>query len=101
MKGIVFMTSSKGNNLHLHFISDRKKQLMKVLIMASAIIPIYVIYMAIFNAPLQVSIFTSIYSVMMVIIWILFYNNFFDGKQTIQKTNGNLTINSEESISKN
>ncbi|HUU77461.1 MAG TPA: hypothetical protein VMX55_03895 [candidate division Zixibacteria bacterium] len=84
----------------MHFVSDRNKQLMKVLIIASSLIPIYVIYMAIFSAPLQVSIFTSIYSIMMVIIWILFYNNFFDGKQTIQKSNGNLNLNNEESISK-
>ena len=92
------MTNCKGTKLHLHFISDRKKQLMKVLILASALVPIYVIYMAIFGAPIQVSIFTSIYSIMMIIIWVLYYVDFFDKKQTLKKTNGKITLNNEESL---
>ncbi|MFW9924244.1 MAG: hypothetical protein ACFFDW_13245 [Candidatus Thorarchaeota archaeon] len=84
----------------MHFTIDRNKQLLRVLILASALIPIYVIYMAIFSAPLQVSIFTSIYSIMMIAIWILYYYDFFDRKQMVKKTNGKLNINNnDESLS--
>ena len=76
-------------------MTKRKKQLLKVLIVATALIPVYVIYMAIFNAPLGVSVFTSIYSIMMVGIWIFYYFDAFDKEHAIQKTNGSLALNEE------
>ena len=76
-------------------MTKRKKQLLKVLIIATALIPVYVIYMAIFNAPLGISVFTSIYSTMMVGIWIFYYFDAFDKGTSIQKSNGTLSLNEE------
>ena len=77
------------------FMTERKKQLLKVLIVATALIPLYVIYMAIFEAPIGVSVFTSIYSTMMVGIWILYYFDAFDKTPAIKNTNGKLALNEE------
>lgn len=80
-------------------MSERKRELMKVLIIASALVPLYIIYMIIFDSPLPVSIFTAIYSSMIVIIWALFYIGFFDGKiKSEEKSNGNHITNTQEEI---
>jgi hypothetical protein len=85
----------------LPFKTDRKKQLLGVLIIASSLIPLYVIYMTFFSAPISVSIFTSIYSIFMVIIWVLYYFDFFDKKGILNNSNGKkLSMeNNDESMS--
>jgi len=40
------MNLNKGDLIHLNFMPDKRRNLMKVLIAASAIVPIYVIYMS-------------------------------------------------------
>jgi hypothetical protein len=82
----------KGKNLHLAFISDRKKQLMSVLIFASTLIPIYTAYMAFGDPHLGVSIFSIVYSLFIVSIWFLIYFDFFKKKPTFNgtTTNGNM-----------
>ncbi|MBN1331092.1 MAG: hypothetical protein JXA54_16585 [Candidatus Heimdallarchaeota archaeon] len=79
----------------MNFDNDRKKQLMMVLIIASAIIPVYIIYLTFGNPPLQVSLFSIIYSFFVVFIWLLFYFDFFRKKPTFNGTNGNLAIKQE------
>lgn len=74
---------------------NKRRNLMKVLIAASAIIPIYVIYMS-FVDSLSVAIFTSIYSIFIVMMWTLFYFDFFVKRPTFKDTNGNLKLKNEE-----
>jgi len=83
------------------FMTNKKKQLLKVLILATALIPIYVIFMAIFQGLVGLSVFTSIYSTMMLGIWILYYFDAFDKNPTIKNTNGKLALNNEESLKPN
>ncbi len=84
------------------FMTNKKKQLLKVLILATALIPIYVIFMAIFQEGLAgLSIFTSIYSTMMIGIWTLYYFDAFDKNPTINNTNGKLALNNEETLKPN
>ncbi|MHA1354904.1 MAG: hypothetical protein ACTSR1_07000, partial [Candidatus Heimdallarchaeota archaeon] len=64
---------------------DKRRNLMKVLIAASAIVPIYVIYMSLVDS-LSVAIFTSIYSIFIVMLWILFYFDFFIKRPTFKDT---------------
>ena len=69
---------------------------MKVLIIASALIPIYVIYMSIIGTiPLQISIFASIYSIMIIVLWVLYYLDFFDKINIFKKSNNNIQIKNE------
>jgi len=70
---------------------------MKVLIAASAIVPAYVIYMS-FVDSLSVAIFTSIYSIFILILWILFYFDFFNKNTTFKEPNGNLKLKNDEII---
>ncbi|NHJ87011.1 MAG: hypothetical protein FK734_16230 [Asgard group archaeon] len=81
------------------FTPDNKKQVMKTLIIASAFIPLYIIYMTFVSSILPIAIFSAVYSSIIVIIWVLFYYDFFLKKPpTIKQTNGTLKINSEESL---
>ncbi|MHA1124688.1 MAG: hypothetical protein ACTSO7_03570 [Candidatus Heimdallarchaeota archaeon] len=81
----------------MNFMPDPRRNLMKVLIAASAIIPIYVIYMSFFDS-LSVAIFTSIYSIFIVMLWTLFYFDFFIKKPTFKDANGNLKLKNDESV---
>ena len=76
---------------------DKRRNLMKVLIAASAIVPIYVIYMSFVNS-LSVAIFTSIYSIFIVVLWTLFYFDFFIKRPTFKDTNGNLKLKNDETM---
>ncbi|MHA1187829.1 MAG: hypothetical protein ACTSSK_13320, partial [Candidatus Heimdallarchaeota archaeon] len=69
----------------MNFMPDKRRNLMKVLIAASAIVPIYVIYMSLVDS-LSVAIFTSIYSIFIVMLWILFYFDFFIKRPTFKDT---------------
>ncbi|MCK5045902.1 MAG: hypothetical protein KAJ76_00990 [Candidatus Heimdallarchaeota archaeon] len=73
----------------MSFVSDRKKQLMRMLIAGSALIPIYVIYITFASEPLPVGIFTFVYSIFIVITWFLFYFDFFIKKPTFNGTTSN------------
>ena len=83
------------------FMTDRNKQLLRVLILATALIPIYVIFMAILQAPVAISVFTSVYSTMIVGIWIFYYFDAFDKSPAIKQTNGKLALNNEETLKPN
>ncbi|MHA1213172.1 MAG: hypothetical protein ACTSSH_12015, partial [Candidatus Heimdallarchaeota archaeon] len=67
----------------MHFKQqDRKKDLMMVLIIASALVPIYLIYLTFANPPIQLAIFSIVYSFFVVFVWLLFYFDFFRKKPT-------------------
>ncbi|MCF2143923.1 MAG: hypothetical protein K9W42_09500 [Candidatus Heimdallarchaeota archaeon] len=85
----------------MNFDQDYKKQLMMVLILASALIPIYIIFIAFGNVNMGVSIFSIIYSFFIVFSWFLFYFDFFRKKTSFEQnaTNGKL-MNGEETFSK-
>lgn len=57
--------------------------------------------MAIFQAPVGISVFTSIYSAMIVGIWIFYYFDVFDKNPTIKKTKKTLALNNEETLKPN
>lgn len=78
--------------MHLPFITDRKKQLMVVLIIASALIPVYIAFIAFAIPPIPVSIFSIVYSLFIISIWFLIYFDFFKKKPTFNgtSTNGNM-----------
>ena len=99
--GNLYLEQIKGEFLPMPFMTERKKQLLKVLILATALIPIYVIFMAIFPGLVGISVFTSIYSAMMLGIWVLYYFDAFDKSPAIKQTNGKLALNNEETLKPN
>ncbi|NHJ39968.1 MAG: hypothetical protein FK731_08040 [Asgard group archaeon] len=76
----------------MSFITDRKKQLMVILIIASVLIPVYIAYIAFAYPPISVSIFSIVYSSFVISIWFLIYFDFFKKKPTFNgtTTNGNM-----------
>ena len=84
-----------GNKKQLNFVSDRKKPLMRIMLIASALIPMYIIYLTFADPPIWLGIFTSIYSFFMVVVWFLFYFDFFIKKPTFNGQNGKLSLNNE------
>jgi hypothetical protein len=89
---VTYIIKPKGNILHLPFITDRKKQLMSSMIIASALIPVYIAYIAFADASLWVSIFSIVYSLFIISVWFLIYFDFFKKKPTFNgtATNGNM-----------
>lgn len=85
----------------MQFMTDKKKQLLKVLIIATALIPIYVIFMAIFQGLIGLNVFTSVYSTMMIGIWTMYYFDAFDKNPAISKTNGKLALSNDETLKPN
>ncbi|MGC9781033.1 MAG: hypothetical protein HZR80_17445 [Candidatus Heimdallarchaeota archaeon] len=79
----------------MNFISARKKPLIRVMLVASALIPVYIMYLTFADPPILVGIFTSIYSFFMVVVWFLFYFDFFIKKPTFNGSNGKLSLNNE------
>ncbi|NHJ46392.1 MAG: hypothetical protein FK733_01270 [Asgard group archaeon] len=74
------------------FRADRKKQLMTSLICASALIPVYIAYIAFYDNSLSISIFSLVYSLFIITTWFLVYFDFFKKKPSFNgtTTNGNM-----------
>jgi hypothetical protein len=87
--------------LNLNFDEDKindSRKVMRVLLFASAYIPLCILYMILFGSPLQVSIFTEIYSSIIVILWVLYYLGIFNGEQPQKKPEQSLQMDNDEVI---